>query len=94
MFGGETGYKKLAQKCVDMDKACHTYLSIKGKIFVMNCYKFHVLFIGYINLVTHFLCAGTSKLTEAKNNNTRRNNFFNHVDTFFYINKTFRKNIL
>ena len=37
-FGGADRYKELTKKCVDMDKASHTYFSGTGKIFVMNCY--------------------------------------------------------
>ena len=50
-FGGVYIYKKLAWKCVDMDKACRTYFSGTGKIFVMNCYEFQILFIRYIHLL-------------------------------------------
>ena len=46
-------YNKLAKKCVNMDKACHTYFSGKGIIFVMNCYDLQTLFISYITFLKH-----------------------------------------
>ena len=52
MSDGTDKLNKIANKCLDMDKACHTYLLGTEKIFVMNCYEFQFLFISYINLVT------------------------------------------
>ena len=52
MSGGTYLFKKLVNKCLDMDKAFHTYFSGIGKIFVMNCYEFKILFINYIQLRT------------------------------------------
>ena len=46
MFGGTDIYKNLAWKFGDMDKACHIYFQVKGKIFVMDYYKFKTLFIS------------------------------------------------
>ena len=97
MFGGADRYKKLAWKCVDMDKAFHTYFSGTGKIFVMNSYKFsnfiYKLHI-FANTFSIFLYSCTSKLTEAQNNPMHKHKIFNHVDTFFDIAKCFRKELL
>ena len=38
MFDRANIFKKIEKKCLDMDKACHTYFTVTGKIFVMNCY--------------------------------------------------------
>ena len=38
MFGGSDQFKKLTNKCLYIDKTCHTYFSGTGKIFVINCY--------------------------------------------------------
>ena len=54
-FGGADRYKKIARKCVDMDKACHTYFSGTDNMFVMNCYDFQILFISYIHFIIHSL---------------------------------------
>ena len=53
IFGGSDRFKKLANKCLDVDKSCSTYFSGTGKILVMNCYGFKTLFISYIRFVTH-----------------------------------------
>ena len=52
MFGGSDIFKKLANRCLEMDKSFHAYFSGTGKIFVMNCYEFKILFINYIQLRT------------------------------------------
>ena len=46
MFGGIDILKNIANKCLDMDKACFNHFSGTGKIFVMNFYEFQILFIS------------------------------------------------
>ena len=36
MFSRAYGFKKVVNKCLDMDNACHTCFSGTGNIFVMN----------------------------------------------------------
>ena len=38
MFDRANIFKNIEKKCLGMDKACHTYFTGTGKIFVMNCY--------------------------------------------------------
>ena len=52
MFGGAYRFKNLENNFLDMDKACHTYFSVTGKIFVINCHIFQGLFMSYMHLVT------------------------------------------
>ena len=52
MFCGADQFNNIANKFLDMDKSCHTHFSGTGKIFVMNCCRFQILFISCIHLVT------------------------------------------
>ena len=45
MWGGGNTIKILANKCLDLDRACHKYFSGTGKSFVMNCYEFQIIYI-------------------------------------------------
>ena len=54
VFGGADQFKKLANKCIYINKACHTYFSVTGKIYVMNCYEFQTLFISYLHLLAKY----------------------------------------
>ena len=47
-------YNILANKCLDMDKAFHTYFMCKVKLFFMKCYELQNLSICYIFFLTHY----------------------------------------
>ena len=73
IFDGADLYKNLANKCLDIDKAHHAYFSGTGKIFVMNCYEFQILFISYIHLLTqYFSCYVQVQVSLLKHNNFTR----------------------
>ena len=54
LCSGVNKIKFLSNKCLDIDRACHTYFLGTGKSFDMNCYKFEILFICYIHFLTDY----------------------------------------
>ena len=77
----------LAWKCVDMDKDCHKYFSGTGNIFVINCYKYQILFIIYIYFVTQLKKKRKIGLTDIQNGNMKKQLYCNNVDTFWIFLK-------
>ena len=94
IFGVQDRYKMVAWKCVDMDKAYHTYFSVTGKIFILNCYEFQIIIHKLHtsnNIFFIFLCSVTCKLNESQNNHMNKHKYCNHVDTFLDTPKQIRK---
>ena len=54
MCGRVNTYKVLANKFLDIDKTFHAYFFGTRNSFVMNYYEFKILFICFINLITHY----------------------------------------
>ena len=49
MWGGGNTIEILANKCLDLDRACYKYFLGTGKSFVMNCYEFKIhSYVTYI----------------------------------------------
>ena len=58
MIYGLNPIRNLAKKCLDLDRACHKYFSETGKLFVIDCYEFHIFFIlgAFRNNFPRFAC--------------------------------------